>query len=150
MSLSSGAAIIDWSGWVELEGSGASVASGAMSAAASTECTSANHEDAPLIELAAEVTFSTAPTAGKQVSAHHKKNSVDGTSGHDQAAPTGTYPRVLGTPDYLSATTSPQYLHFGIIPTPTKEFDTYVHNGDGTNSMTWKLYMRPRSTIPKA
>jgi len=149
MSLSSGAAIIDWSGWIELEGSGSSVAHEEMSAAASNECTSSNHEDAPLIELAAEVTFGTAPTAGKTVSAHCKKNTVDGTAGHDQAAPTAAYPRMLGAPDYLSATTSPQYLHFGIIPLPTKEFDTYLYNGEGTNSMTWKLYMRPRSTVPK-
>jgi len=150
MSLSSGAAIIDWSGWVELESSGASVAHGVMSAAASTECTSANHEDAPLVEFGAAVTFGTAPTAGKSVSAHYKPNTVDGTEGHDAAAPTATYPRLLGLPDVLAATTSEQYLHFGIVALPTKEFDIYLLNGDDTNSMTWKLYMRPVSAKPKA
>jgi len=150
MTLSSGAAILDWSGWVELEGSGASVAAGAMSDAASTECTSANHEDAPLIELAGEVTFGTAPTAGKTVSAHYKQNTIDGTAGHDAAAPTATYKRQLGDPAVLAATTDPQYLHFGIAATPTKEFNVYTFNGEGTNAMTWKLYMRPVSTKPKA
>jgi len=150
MSLSSGAAIIDWSSWVELEGSGASVAAGAMSAAASNECTSSNHEDAVLVELAAAVTFGTAPTAGNAVSAHYKPNTVDGTAGHDAAAPTATYPRLLGSQAVLAATTSTQYLHFGITAIPTKEFDIYLLNGDGTNSMTWKLYMRPVSAKPKA
>ena len=150
MALSSGAAILDWSSWVELEGSGASVSAGAMSAAAGTECTSSNHEDAVLIELAAEVTFGTAPTAGKTVSAHYKPNTIDGTSTHDAAAPTATYQRPLGSPAVLAATTSAQYLHFGITATPTKEFDTYLLNGDSTNAMTWKLYMRPVSAKPKA
>ena len=148
MSFSANTAILAWESFVTLESSGASVSSGAISAAAGTSVTSTQHQDAPLVEVTAAVTFSTNPTAGKAVSLTYTPLTVDGTSGHNANASNATNFRPLGF-DFVKASTSEQYLNFGIQATPSKEFDLRVLN-QTDQAFTWKLYLRPVSTIPHA
>lgn len=151
MALTSGSPVFDFDSWVTLESSGASVSAGAMSAAASTEATSSNHQDAVLVEFGAELAFgANTPTQGKSVSLHIKRNTVDGTAGHDAGVPVGTggsitYPGDVVLSRQLKAASGTQYVHFGRIALPAEEFDCYLYNGDDTDAFTWKLYMRPVS-----
>lgn len=151
MSFPTGAPIFAFDSWVTLESSGASVAAGAMSAAASTEATSSNHQDAILVEFGAELAFgANTPTQGKSVALHIKRNTVDGTAGHDAGVPAGTggtitYPGDVVLSRQLKASSGTQYVHFGRIALPAKEFDSYLYNGDDTDAFTWKLYMMPVS-----
>jgi len=148
MSFSANTAILAWESFVALESSGASVASGAISAAASTSVTSTQHQDAPLVEITAAVTFGTNPTAGQSVALTHTPLTVDGTSGHDANDSNATNFRPLGS-DFVKASTSEQYLNFGIQATPSKEFDLRLLNSTD-QAFTWKLYLRPVSTVPHA
>jgi len=148
MSFSTGTAILAWDSFVTLESSGSSVASGDISAAATTSVTSTQHEDAPLVEVTAAVTFGTNPTAGDLVHLTYTPLTVDGTSTHDANASNATSFRSLGS-DFVKASTSEQYLDFGIHATPTKEFDLRLLNKTD-QAFTWKLYLRPVSSISKA
>jgi len=148
MSFSSGTAILAWQSFVTLESSGATVSSGAISSAATTSVTSTQHQDAPLVEVTAAVTFGTNPTAGNTVVLAYTPLTVDGTSTHDTNASNATNYRPLGS-DFVAATTSEQYLDFGIQATPSKEFDLRLLN-QTDQAFTWKLYLRPVSTIPHA
>lgn len=151
MALSSGDTIVKWAGWATLESSGASVSAGAMSSAASTECTSSNHEDAPLLEFGIEAAFgANTPTEGKAVELYIKKNTLDGTAGHDGNVPTTTHKYESLGSAVLKASAGTQYLHIGPVGLPCKEFDCYLFNGDDADAMTWKLYVNPRSAAPKA
>lgn len=151
MALPTGAPIYAFDSAVTLESSGASVSAGAMSAAASTEATSSNHQNALLVQFGAELAFGgNTPTQGKTVSLHLKHNTVDGTAGHDVGAPAGTggtitFPGNTVLSRQLKAVSGTQYIDFGRIALPAKEFDAYLFNGDDTDSFTWKLYMIPVS-----
>jgi len=151
MALTAGDAIVKWAGWVTLEASGASTSAGAFTAVAGTECTSTNHEDAPLIELGIEAAFgANTPTEGKTVDVYCKVNTVTGVSTEDGNVPTTTHKsKYLGS-GKLKASAGTQYLHIGPIALPAKEFNLYLFNGDDNDAMTWQLYMNPRSAAAKA
>ena len=151
MALVTGDAIVKWSGWASVEASGASVSAGAFSAAATTECTSAVHLDAPLIEIGIEAAFgANTPTEGKTVDVYAKINTITGIASEDGNVPTTTHKsRYLGS-GRLKAVAGTQYLHVGPIALPSKEFDLYLFNGDDTDAMTWQLYINPRSAAAKA
>jgi hypothetical protein len=151
MALATGDAIVKWSGWVTLESSGSSISAGAMSSAASTECTSSNHEDAPLIEFGLECAFgANTPTEGRSVELYAKINTVTGVASEDGNVPTSTHKHYFLGSRRLKASAGTQYLHFGPMNLPAKEFDVYVFNNDDTDAMTWQLYMNPRSSAAKA
>ncbi|MBT8438688.1 MAG: hypothetical protein KJO91_03095 [Gammaproteobacteria bacterium] len=75
-----------------------------------------------------------------------KINTIGGTASNDGNVPTTTHKHVCLGAATLKAVAGTQYLHIGPIPLPSKEFDTYLFNGDPNDAMTWKLYIRPRST----
>ena len=150
MALATGDTIAKWSGWTAVESSGASVSAGAISAAASTECTSSNHLDAALLEVGAELTFSTAPTQDKLVTLLAKINTVDGTAGHDASVPTAAHLQVALGSAVLKGSGTTQYVHFGPFMLPSKEFDLYLYNGESTQAFTWKLYINPRTWTEKS
>lgn len=151
MALASGDVIVKWAGWVTLESSGASISGGAMSAAATTECTSTNHEDAPLLEFGLEAAFgANAPVEGTFVELYIKVNTITGVSAEDGSVPTTAHKSKFLASARMKATTGTQYLHFGPVPLPAKEFNVYVYNGEATDAMTWQLYMNPRSSAAKA
>lgn len=142
MALTTGDGILVFDGWVQLEASGASVSAGAMSAAATTEATSSNHQDAMMLEFGAELAFgANAPTAGKACAVHIKRNTIGGTAAQDEGAPTSTYPGSPVLSRQMKAVTGTQYVHFGRIALPAKEFNCYLFNGDDTDAFTWKLWM---------
>lgn len=149
MALTTGDAIISRSSWVQLESAGASVSAGAMSSAATTECTPTQHEDAPLIEVAIECAFgANTPTEGKVLEVYYKANDV-GADGNDCTVPTAAHKsRLLGVGAF-KAQSGTQYISF-LADNPTKNMDLYVFNGDDADAMTWKLWVRPVSSRTKS
>ena len=151
MALASGDTIVKRSGWVTLEGSGASISAGAMSAAASTECTAANHVDAPWLIFGIEAAFgANTPTEGVTVDMYMKANTITGVAAEDGNVPTTTHKSVYLGSAALKAVAGTQYVSIGPVALPAEEFNLYLFNGDGTDAMTWQLYMQPTSNAPKA
>ena len=151
MALSTGDTILKWAGWVTLEASGASVSAGAISAAATTECTSTNHEDAPLLTFGIEAAYgANTPTEGKTVDLYAKINTITGVASEDGNVPTTAHLSTYLGSAMLKASAGTQYLSIGPVSLPGKEFNLYVVNGDDTDAMTWQLYMNPTSFAAKA
>ena len=149
MALTSGDIIVGFSSWTQLENTGASISAGGMSAAAATECTSAIHEDAALIELAISAEFgANTPTEGKTVDVYYKANDLGVTSQDGNVPTTAHLNKYLGSA-VLKAVAGTQYLHLTGIVLPTQNFNLYIKNGDDTDAMTWKMWLRPWTTRAK-
>lgn len=143
MSIITGDGIQKFGSWTALESSGASVSAGAMSAVCTTECTATQHLDAPLLAVGISAEFgANTPTADSVVEVYYKTNDI-GAASQDGNAPTTAYKQKYWGSQTLKAVAGTQYLEIDARAFTSENFDFYILNGDDTDAMTWKLYVKP-------
>lgn len=122
-----------------LESTGASVASAAMSAAASSTLLTADTADYPHAVFTLTATFGAAPAAMLPVDVYARPLDIDGTT--DAPVPTTSYKhRYVGT--FLLANSTQQTVEFIGYNLP-RNCEFYLHNQSGQTMNPWALKATP-------
>ena len=138
-----GESIRDYSAWVDLETSGASIANNAFGAADDSGFSLAtNGGNRPHLEFEVEFAFGTGPTVGGLALHHAAQDLFDGTN--DGITPSSTnLAGILAAIPIATSTTATQRLRFDVMFAPTDSRYWLQNSGTSqTVSSGWKLRAR--------
>lgn len=139
-----GESIRDYGSWVDLEVSGASIASGAFGSADDSGFNIATQGGSrPHLEIELQITFGTAPTTGA-VALHHAPQDLFGGTTADGLAPSSTnIAGWLRSIQVATGTTSAQNYRFDILNAPVNSLYWLQNVATGqTISDGWRLRAR--------
>lgn len=149
MAIAANAAIEFFGTQDTITGSGATVASDAFGAAATTWT---NDDDAPSASMILEATYSVAPTSNTSVNLYARPLNIQSTNDGD--VPDANFGHVYLGSFPLNNVTTAQYLTIDIRLPNTKtsqEYNFYIENKGGqTISAGWDLYITPKTIGPHA
>ena len=128
-----------------LQSAGSTVASGSISAAASSTYATADSADYPDAVFALTIAPASAVTANTSIDLVLRPLNFDGTS--DASVPTATYlHHYFGSFRPTSSGSQTLYLEARDVP---KEFEAYIYNNaTGQATGSWTLKVTPASYVP--
>lgn len=132
-----------------ISGSGATVASGAFGAAATTWT---NDDDAPMASIVLDCSFSTVPTANSVVNLYLRLLDVEGTN--DQDVPDANFKHIYAGSFPLNDVSTQQWSPITIsLPNnkSSQQYNFYIGNQGGqTMDTDWDLHITPKTYGPSA